>query len=254
MRGKLKAVSVLSRVCADLDCYQTQTLPSHSWKSIPLLWRLQTMKGSSSTPIGILTWEVQLHLPRASLACAIFRHWLTAFSSIPSVLRHGLCCVWAEMGGSESRMVYRHINPGVELNHSVVSLATSYSHKSQNCLIACQSPFITPKSPTSQSYINIQHALQNSECMEVLKEETLEIETKFYFGKIHLKGRYLQPLCWVGLCSRIRSRQRRGLTPLFSHRHLEDSKTGNQFWARVPPRVLPQLSSYTKCILLGCVF
>lgn len=132
-------------VCADLDCYQTQTLPSHSWKPVPLLWRLQTMKRSSSTPIGILTWEVQLHLPRASLACAIFRHWLTAFSSIPSVLRHGLCCVWAEMGGSESWMVYRHINPGVELNHSVVSLATSYSHKSQNCLIAYQSPFITPQ-------------------------------------------------------------------------------------------------------------
>ena len=60
------------------------------------------MKGSSSTSIGVLTWEVQLHLPRASLAYAIFRHWLTAFSSIASLLRHRLCCAWAEMGGSES--------------------------------------------------------------------------------------------------------------------------------------------------------
>lgn len=64
------------------------------------------MKGSNSTPIDVLTWEVQLHLPRASLAITIFRHWLTAFSSIPSVLRHELCCVWAEMGGSESRMLH----------------------------------------------------------------------------------------------------------------------------------------------------
>lgn len=82
------------------------------------------MKGSSSTPIDVLTWEVQLHLPRGSFVCTIFRHWLTAFSSIPSVLRHELCCVWAEMGGSESWML-----------HGILSHKTRSWHE----LLICQS-------------------------------------------------------------------------------------------------------------------
>lgn len=79
--------------------------------------------------MGFLTWEVQLHLPRASLECIIFRHWLTAFSSIHSVLGCEPGCVWAEMSGTESWMLH------AILPHQPMSWIKWLSGQSSNALL-----------------------------------------------------------------------------------------------------------------------